>query len=135
MGMGFESAAAWVFEKSKSSWPTRLSLDFKRSVYALVRRFPSAARDLRYRDQLFGAAAAAPANIAEGSWRRTAREFRQYLSNARGSLTEGKMWIEDGVDRGYFPADEIQEPLILCRRAGQMIARLQRSLIPFIDHR
>jgi four helix bundle protein len=111
----------------------QLSLEFKRSAYELVKAHPAAARDLRYRDQLCAAVSAVTANITEGFGRRTAREFRQYLSYARSSAGEAMMWLEDGVDRRHFPMDAIQEALVLGRRTAFMIARLQRSLAPFID--
>ena len=111
----------------------QLSLEFKRSTYAVVTTHPAAARDLRYRDQLYAAASAVTANIAEGFGRRTAREFRQYLSYARSSVAEAMMWLEDGMDRRHFPAEAIKEALTLGRRTAFMIARLQRSLAPFID--
>jgi four helix bundle protein len=111
----------------------QLSLEFKRSAYELLTTYPRAAHDLRYRDQLCAAASAVPANIAEGFGRRTAREFRQYLSYARSSAGEAMIWLEDGVDRRHFPAEAINEALALGRRAAFMIARLQRSLAPFID--
>ena len=111
----------------------QLSLGFKRSAYELLRTYPGAARDLRYRNQLCAAASAVAANIAEGFGRRTAREFRQYLSYARSSAGEAMIWLEDGVDRRHFPAAAINEALALGRRTAFMIARLQRSLAPFID--
>ena len=69
----------------------QLSVEFTCSVYALVSGSPAASRDLRYRGQLFSAASSAAANITEGFVRRTAKEFRQYLSYARSSVAEGMM--------------------------------------------
>src|SRR5688572_30509594 len=111
----------------------QLSVEFKRAAYELVKAHPAAARDFGYRDQLFAAASAVVANITEGFGRRTAREFRQYLSYARSSAGEAMMWLEDGVDRRHFPPEAITEALALGRRTAFMIARLQRSLAPFID--
>ena len=113
--------------------PYQLSVEFKRAAYALVATHPGAGRDLRYRDQLCAAASGVTANIAEGFGRRTAREFRQYLSYARSSAGEAMVWLEDGVDRRHFPAEAIKETLALGRRTAFMIARLQRSLAPFIE--
>jgi four helix bundle protein len=111
----------------------RLSVEFRRSVYALVRAHPAADRDFRFRDQLFDAAAGVAAHIAEGFSRRTLREFRQFLSYARSSIAEALTWIEDGVDRGYFSKTSASAPIVLGRRAAGAVAALQRSLKPFLD--
>jgi four helix bundle protein len=111
----------------------QLSVEFKRAVYNVVKTFPDVRRDLRYCDQLFAAASAVTANIVEGFGRRTAREFRQYLSYSRGSVGEAIMWLNDGVDRGHFTPEAVKDALALGRRTAFMLARLQRSLAPFID--
>jgi four helix bundle protein len=113
----------------------QLSLEFKRSVYALVRARAAAARDLRYRDQLFEAVSGASASIAEGFGRRTAKDFSLFLSYARGSIAEGITRVEDGVDRGHFAASDCADTLALGRRAAAAVAGLQRSLKPFIGSR
>ena len=111
----------------------RLSVDFRRSVYALVRAHPAADKDFRFRDQLFQASAGASAHIAEGFNRRTLREFRQFLSYARGSVAEAVTWIEDGMDRGYFSETSAGPAIALGKRAAGAIAALQRSLKPFLE--
>lgn len=110
-----------------------LSIDFKRSVYALVKSHPAASRDLSFRDQLFKAVAGPPANIAEGFARRKPRVFRQFLIYARSSITEALTWIADGIDREYYSAAEARETIVLGRRAAGAVAALQKSLKPFID--
>jgi four helix bundle protein len=110
-----------------------LSVQFKRSVYALVKVHPLANRDFSFRDQLFKAAAGAPANIAEGFARRKAKVFAQFLVYARGSVTEALTWIADGVDRDYYSSEDANEAVVLGKRALGAVAALQRSLKPFIE--
>ena len=110
----------------------RLSLEFKRAAYRLVRGSP-ADRDLRYRDQLFEALLSVSANIAEGFGRRTTGDFCLFLTYARGSLAESMTRLEDGVERGHFTASACQDAIILGRRTGAAIAALQKSLRPFLN--
>ena len=110
----------------------QLSVEFKRAVYLLVRNHPSANRDFSFRSQLFAAVAGASANIAEGFARRRARVFRQFLTYARGSVVEALTWIDDGIDRNYYPPSATRDAVVLGRRTAGAIAALQRSLLPFI---
>jgi four helix bundle protein len=110
----------------------QLSVEFKRAVYQLVRHNPVAAKDLRYRDQLFDAALSASANIAEGFGRRTTADFCQFLAYARGSISECIIRLQDGVDRGHFTAPQVEAALTFGRRTAAAIAGLQRSLRPFL---
>ena len=110
----------------------KLSVEFKRSVYSLVKNHPAASRDFSFRDQLFKAVAGAPANIAEGFARNKAKVFNQFLIYARGSVTEALTWIDDGIDRDYYSAPEAHDAIVLGHRAAGAIAALQRSLKPFI---
>jgi four helix bundle protein len=111
----------------------RLSVEFKRSVYRLVRSHPAAGHDFSFRNQLLKAVAGTPANIAEGFARRRAKVFTQFLVYARGSTAEALVWLEDGIDRNYYTADAAREAVALGRRTAGAIAALQRSLKPFIE--
>jgi four helix bundle protein len=106
----------------------QLSETFKREIYALVRRHPAAQKDFRFRDQLFQAASGPPSHLAEGSGRRTPRDFILFLSYARGSLSEALTRLTDGVDRGHYTDEDARAAVTLGRRAAAAVAALQRSL-------
>ena len=110
----------------------QLSVEFKRAVYRLIRAHGRADRDFKYRSQLFDSASSAEANVVEGFERYRAREFRLFLSYARASNAEAQRWLADGIDRGHFTKEACEPVLVLGRRAGAAIARLQQSLEPFI---
>jgi four helix bundle protein len=105
------------------SW--KLANELKVSVYGLLKRSPA---DLWLSDQLARAAASATANIAEGFGRYQPKEFAQFLRVANGSLMEVSNHLADGVDRGYFSAQDINPLLTLARRASAALTRLIRYL-------
>jgi four helix bundle protein len=63
------------------------AIDLAEEVYSCTTAFPTSEKFGLIR-QTRQAASSVPANIAEGSGRRTPGEFRQFLSNALGSATE-----------------------------------------------
>ena len=84
----------------------QLAQRFKRQVFAIVRKYPEAYNDFRYRGQLWDAASSGESNIDEGFHRFNPKEFRRFLSIARASLAEARTRLLDGADREYFPRDE-----------------------------
>src|SRR6266545_7313275 len=105
----------------------RLANDLKLGVYALIRS-AEVQRDFEFRDQIRNAAASAPRNIAEGFGRYVPRDFAQYLRIANGSLMETANHLRDGVDRGYFTADQISDLLILAKRSSAATTHLIKYL-------
>jgi four helix bundle protein len=61
-----------------------------------------AAKDFRYVDQIRRAVNSACANIAEGFGRYHHKEFAQFLSIAKGSLTEVQDHLAAGAAMGYW---------------------------------
>ena len=105
----------------------QLSQELKIELYRLVER-PQVKRDFRFYEQVRDAAASAPRNIAEGFGRRTHAEFARYLDIARGSLAECQNHRQDGLDRGYFDAEEFKRLNILSGRTCGAVAGMQRYL-------
>jgi len=76
--------------------------------------------------QIRRAAASVPANIAEGSGRRTTRGLLHFLSIAAGSLREVDTFLEL-IDRLGF--DVPTQPLFArCEEVGRLLSGLTRSL-------
>ena len=104
----------------------RLSDDLALEVFKLSRHLPV---DLRWLAvQALRAAVSVPANIAEGYSRTSRREFLQFLSIARGSLTELEYYLHflrrsDLIDQQTY--DELTS---LRRRVGQTLFGLMRSI-------
>jgi four helix bundle protein len=104
----------------------RLSDDLALEVFKLARHLPA---DLRWLSaQALRAATSVPANIAEGYSRSSKREFLQFLSIARGSLTELEYYLHF-LRRSELIDQQAYDGLIeLRRRAGQTLFGLMRSI-------
>jgi four helix bundle protein len=97
------------------------------AVYAATDRWP--------RQELFGltsqarrAARSVAANIAEGSAKRGAREFRRYLDISLGSLAELSYTLLLARDRMLLSPEEWAQLSRLHESAGGLVWLLYRSL-------
>jgi four helix bundle protein len=104
----------------------RLSDDLALEVFKFSRHLPV---DLRWLGaQALRAATSVPANIAEGYSRSSKHEFLQFLSIARGSLTELEYYLHF-LRRSELIDQQTYDSLTsLRRRAGQTLFGLMRSL-------
>jgi len=87
------------------------------------------------RDELLGLAAqilrsavSIPWNIAEGSGRRTTREFIAFLHIARGSLSELRTQLRLATMVGYFTELEISSAENLTDKVGKLLNAVLRGL-------
>jgi len=104
----------------------RLSDDLALEVFKLSRHFPV---DLRWLGtQALRAATSVPANIAEGYSRSSKREFLQFLSIARGSLTELEYYLHFLRRSEIIDQQAYDSLTVLRRRAAQTLFGLMRSL-------
>jgi four helix bundle protein len=94
--LGFYTIAAW--QKGD---------DLVVEIYEVTQKFP--------RHELYGltsqlrrAAISVPANIAEGSGRRTIRDYIRFLYNAKGSLTEVEYLVHISHRLGYITDEEFR---------------------------
>lgn len=92
----------------------------------LVRAKVRADRDLC--TQLGAAAAAVPANIAEGFGQQSDRQFARYLFIARGSSQEVRSHVTGARGREYLSEEEAAN---LCNRYEE-IARMLTGLIKYL---
>jgi four helix bundle protein len=74
------------------------------------------------------AASSVPANIAEGQGRRRVGEYRQFLGNARGSLSELDTHLELAARLGYLNAEQHRRLLEQLAEVGRLLNGLMRSL-------
>jgi four helix bundle protein len=86
----------------------RRSMGLLAPLHKLLARLPDAER-FELASQLRRASKSVPANIAEGyDKKRSAKEFKSYLSHALGSANEVVVHLEIAVAIGYVPQDDIQ---------------------------
>ena len=98
-----------------------------REVYQATAEFP--------REEIYGltsqirrAAVSVPSNIAEGHGRQSRGEFRQFLGQARGSVSELETQIVIARDLGFMGPDQADAILDELRRIGRMLSGLIRSI-------
>lgn len=108
----------------------RQAMELTRECYFLTRGFP--------REELYGltsqirrAAAAVAANIAEGSGRRTAKEYVYFLRIAQGSLRELETYLLLVVEVD-LSEPTVVEPLL--KQVGS-VARLLNRLMQALERR
>ena len=96
-------------------------------LYRLSNSFPS---DERYglTSQLRRAAMSVPANIAEGSKRRTKADFAHFLNIAEGSLAETDYLLLLSTDLGYLAADVTSPMLTEIDEIGRMLYTLRTKV-------
>jgi len=77
-------------------------------------------------DQIRRSVVSIPSNIAEGFGRDTDKEFKHFLSIARGSLFETKTQLQLAESFGYLTIDS--KMLALFNEIGKLLNGLSRSL-------
>ena len=105
----------------------QVAMDLAEQCYLLTKEYP--------KDELFGmtsqirrAGASIPANIAEGQGRAHTKEFLNYLSIARGSLTELETHLLLSQRVGLARPEKIEPLLVLTDRISRMISGLRKAL-------
>lgn len=78
--------------------------------------------------QMRRAAVSIPSNIAEGQARGSTKEFRNFLSIARGSNAELQTQLILCAEFGYVSYEEIATAISLSDEVGRLINNLRKSL-------
>jgi four helix bundle protein len=96
-------------------------------TYKLTKNFP---KEERYEliSQLNRAVVSIPANIAEGTGRRTNKDFCSFLHIARGSLNEVEYYYILSKDLGYINEEQYNS----CTNKIKNISRKLNGLIKFL---
>lgn len=79
----------------------QLSIKLVTDIYQITEQFPAKER-YRLIDQICRAVVSIPANIAEGSARKSTREFIRFLAIALGSLAELRTYLVIAKDLNYL---------------------------------
>jgi len=95
-----------------------------RRTYALTQGLPKS-EAYGPLSQIRRAAVSVPSNIAEGHGRFTDAQFRYFLGNARGSLSELQTQLELAGDLGYLDKRLVHEAM----EQGVEVARLINGLV------
>ena len=105
-----------------------LSMELSRTVYRLTAAFP---KDERFglMSQMRRAAVSIPSNIAEGAARDSDNEFRNFLSSARGSLSELDTQLDLSYDLGFIPERFRSEVDALLLRIDRMLYALHQKKV------
>jgi len=103
------------------------AIDFVVTVDKMTESFP---RDERFGliSQIRRAAVSIAANIAEGAGRHTSKEFKYFLSNAQGSVSELATELLIAQRLGYLKIEAFDIGNMELTSIGRMIFGLSRSL-------
>ena len=102
-------------------------MDLVESAYKLSRQFP---KEEMYglTSQLRRASVSVPANIAEGFYRSTRKDYANFLSTAKGSLMESETLIQLASRPGFLKKENSQEILGLTTEISKMLTALRTRL-------
>jgi len=103
------------------------SMELVDLVYNQVKKFPKNENGVLV-PQLLRAANSVPANIAEGSYRQSNKEFIQFLHIAKGSLSETLTLLEISSRRKYISKEENEKIRLLCKDIFNLLSALIKSL-------
>jgi four helix bundle protein len=103
------------------------AVDLAVRVIVLSNAFPPSSGFV-LRDQMQRSAISVPSNIAEGSGRRTKKDFLAFLRIARGSLRELDTQVEIASRIGALDTKQAEEILEACNSVGRLLSRLIKSL-------
>ena len=112
----FEDIEAW--QKAR---------ELTREIYRVTNR-GAFAKDFGLRDQIRRASVSIMSNIAEGFGRGGNREFIQFLSMAKGSVSEVQTQLYVAVDAGYLTKGQFQQLYSLSQSTGNLIGGFIRYL-------
>ena len=102
-------------------------MDLVTATYRSTAGFPKE-QQFGLTSQLRRAAVSIPSNIAEGQGRLSEKEFRYFLGQARGSLTEVETQLQIARNLGYLQAEQTKELLKVCAEVGRILNGLLASI-------
>ena len=115
---------AWTHYRELIVWQKSMALADE--VYALARLLPKE-EQFGLSSQLRRAAVSVPSNIAEGHGRQTEKDFKQFLSIAKGSVYEIETQLMICLRQGFVTENQAEAARSLCDEVGKMLTRLISS--------
>ena len=106
----------------------QLAIEVAKEIYRLTGKFPPS-ENYGLTSQIRRAAVSIPSNIAEGQGRTSAKEFKQFLSIALGSIAELETQIIIATEIGYTNAQEVNGILDNLDNIRKMVKALAQSLM------
>ncbi len=103
------------------------AMDLVEDIYLITRNFPNEER-YALADQMRRAAVSIPSNIAEGQSRNSQKEFKNFLSIAKGSKSELETQLIISKRLRYITQEDLEKHLDRCSEIGRMISSLSDSL-------
>ena len=112
---------AWKHYSELIVW--QKSMDLVEEIYQLIKKLPRT-EEYALSSQIRRAAISIPSNIAEGSGRKTEKEFYYFLSVARGSLMELETQLYICIRQKYFTENDAAKAFSLCEETGRILTKL-----------
>ncbi|MCK5775491.1 MAG: four helix bundle protein [Bacteroidales bacterium] len=115
----------WKSFEEIEGW--QLARAFCKDVYRII-NYDLFRKDFKLCDQLNSSSGSAMDNIAEGFERDGTKEFKQFLSIAKGSVGESRSQLYRAFDRDYIKEEEF---VVLKRKAENISGKLN-NLIQYL---
>lgn len=105
----------------------QVSLELVKAIYQITGKFPSSER-FGLTQQIRRAAISIPSNVAEGQFRNSPKEFKQFLSIALGSAAELETQLIIAREIDYLSGEESALLLTFLERIMKMLKKLSLSI-------
>ncbi len=115
---------SWTHYSEMIVW--QKAMDLVDEIYRLTRLLPKEEL-FSLSNQMRRAAVSVPSNIAEGHGRQTEKDFRQFLSVAKGSVFELQTQLTICIRQQFVSEEDADLALSLCDEVGKMLTKLITS--------
>jgi four helix bundle protein len=116
MKFNFEKLEVW-----------QLGMDVVENIYKISKLFPIAER-FELTSQIKRAALSIPLNIAEGSGRKTKKDFCHFIRIAIGSVLEVVTCLKIALNENFIENKDYQEVELLLEKVYYKLVALEKSL-------
>lgn len=103
------------------------SMDLVERIYQISTSFPHS-EQYGLTSQIRRAAVSVPANIAEGSARGSAKDYRNFLAIAKGSLMETETLLMVGIRLSYLKEADATVAMGLITEVSKMLTAMRAKL-------